>query len=562
MTVGKIQDSGFILIVEDDPGIGELEAQRLKPLGLMTRLAASAEETIGILKASAPALMLLDYSLPGANALELLKRLRESAIAIPPFLIVTGRGDEAVAVETMKSGASDYIIKNSDFLENLLPAAGKALEKAALLAELEAAQKSTAKNLRLYNFLAQVNQAAAQTKDRPRLFRQLCDIAVNAGSMRMAWIGMPDKDLGRITPFCRAGAVGTYLDSIKITLDYECPASRGPGGSAVSSGEICACADIATDPVMAPWREKALEMGYHSVAAIPLAENGRVVAVLAIYSGEPFFFSGDELKLLNEIKGNISLALDAISAEEKRAASQAALARTAVQLTHALEATPVILFTLRRTAQGDIPEWVSGSAEVLTGFSPSEMLMPGWWANNLHPQDKAAVITGQNDIFHKGALTQDYRLRKKNGQYLWIRSQLKTISSETGEISGSWTDITRIKESEESFKNLLDSLPYGYIVRRGFKVVYINAVGLKTLGVKDKEGLPGRDVLTLLPEAQRAAFRRSIEETDSRGVSVQSLAMRLPGPAGSIADLEISGVPIVFGGEKCGLLSFRDVVKK
>ncbi len=136
----KERGGGFILIVEDDRGTSELEAQRLQPLGIEIRRAATAEEAVGILSADTPELMLLDYSLPGTNALELLKRLRESSIAVPQFLIVTGRGGETVAVESMKSGASDYIIKNSDFLENLLPAAKKALEKAALLAELEAAQ--------------------------------------------------------------------------------------------------------------------------------------------------------------------------------------------------------------------------------------------------------------------------------------------------------------------------------------------------------------------------------------------------------------------------------------
>lgn len=68
--------------------------------------------------------MLLDYSLSGTNAVEFLKGLRESAITVPSFLIVTGRGDETIAVEAMKSGESDYITKKYDFLGNLLPAAG------------------------------------------------------------------------------------------------------------------------------------------------------------------------------------------------------------------------------------------------------------------------------------------------------------------------------------------------------------------------------------------------------------------------------------------------------
>ena len=123
--------AGFILIVEDDRGTSMLEGQRLEPLGLEIRRAASAEETVGILRAATPELMLLDYSLPGASAVELIAQLRRSAIPVPLFIVVTGRCDEAAAAEIVASGAGDYIIKDRDFLEGLLPAARKALAKAA-----------------------------------------------------------------------------------------------------------------------------------------------------------------------------------------------------------------------------------------------------------------------------------------------------------------------------------------------------------------------------------------------------------------------------------------------
>lgn len=142
MADDKTRKKGFILIVEDDRGTGELEAQRLETLGFEIRLAGTAEEAFAVLQKSTPELMLLDYSLPGDNAVKLLNRLRAGSTPVPPFLIVTGRGDETVAVETMKSGASDYIIKNSDFLENLLPAAMKALDKAALQLKLKQAEEA------------------------------------------------------------------------------------------------------------------------------------------------------------------------------------------------------------------------------------------------------------------------------------------------------------------------------------------------------------------------------------------------------------------------------------
>ncbi|HAT72085.1 MAG TPA: hypothetical protein DCS63_04645 [Elusimicrobia bacterium] len=506
MTGDKTSNDGFILIVEDDRGTSELEAQRLEPLGLDIRKAACAEETLAILKTDTPALMLLDYSLPGSNALHLIKELQDGAITIPPFIIVTGRGDEAVAVETMKAGAIDYIIKNADFLDNLLPAARKALEKAALLKELEAAHKNTAKNLRLYNFLAMMNQAAAREKNRKKLLQEICDIAVNTGGLTMAWVGLPERDTGRIAPLCWAGFTDGYLDSIRIGLGNGTPESKGPTGSAASSGAIHTSSDIATDPDMEPWREAAIKRGYRSSAALPLTENGRLAAVLTLYSREPYFFTAEELKLLNEIKGDISLALDAISAEEKRSAAQAALTRTANQLSHVMDANPVILFTLRKLGDNIAIQWVSGNAQAITGYDTAEILTPGWWEENLHPLDRDWAIAVQQALPKRASSTHDFRFKKKDGSYFWVHSQLKVLSPDTGEIAGSWTDITQLKESEERFQELFEKAPVGYqSIDADGRLLSVNDAWCDIFGRTRQEAI-GRPMADYLTRESRDIF--------------------------------------------------------
>lgn len=509
MAVKNTNNGGFILLVEDDRGTSELEAQRLEPLGLEIRRAAGPEETTAILKKETPELMLLDYSLAEGNALELLKSLKAGGIVIPPFLVVTGRGDEAIAIEAMKSGALDYIIKNADFLDNLLPAAQKALEKAKLLRDLETAQKSTAKNLHLYSFLAQVNLAAAQTKEARQLFQKICDIAVNTGGIRMAWIGLADNDFGRIMPFCSSGFVNGYLDSIKISTTAGSPGSGGPTGTAAATGKISTSPDISVDPAMAPLREKALERGYRSSAAIPLQEGGKLAGVLTIYSEQPEFFTGEELKLLNEIKADISLALEAISAEKKRASAQAALERTARQLAHIMDVNPVILFTLKQKGTVVITDWVSGNSTALTGYSPEEMLTPGWWIDHLHPHDKERVIEEQNELFKKPMTTQDFRFLRKDGSYFWVHAQMRVSQDTAGEITGSWTDITRLKESEERLQELFDRAPVGYqAIDEEGRLTAVNEPWIETFGFDKNEVLGRRLRDFITPE-----FASFFEET-------------------------------------------------
>lgn len=80
-------------------------------------------------------LVLLDYFLPDLNGLEVLRRCRTTHPALP-VLMITGQGDERIAVEAMKLGACDYIVKGKDYITIVPLAVRRALEKAALQRQL------------------------------------------------------------------------------------------------------------------------------------------------------------------------------------------------------------------------------------------------------------------------------------------------------------------------------------------------------------------------------------------------------------------------------------------
>ncbi|MGD9643859.1 MAG: PAS domain S-box protein [Elusimicrobiales bacterium] len=325
----------------------------------------------------------------------------------------------------------------------------------------EELNRDLAKNLRLYTMLAQINQAAALIKDRKQLLEKVCDIAVVAGGFKMAWVGSPDKDTGRVLPLCSAGSAGDYLNPIKIFMT-EGPASKGPTGEAARTGRISACQDIAADPRMEPWREKSAERGFASSAAIPLYDGDTLTGVLSLYSAVKHAFTDEEIKMLAAIQAETGLAIEAISAEEKRAAAQAALERTAKHLSHALETTPVVLFTLRQAGEIFIPQWVSGNPREITGHDPEEILSPDWFPAALHPEDRDKVLRETADVLKKGSITRDFRLKKKDGSgYAWVRNYIKVSQDGSGEIIGAWTDITELKESELRCLRLLESRPPG-----------------------------------------------------------------------------------------------------
>ncbi len=127
MTDKKKDNPGFILVVEDEISINTLVVGRLASLGLEIRSAYSAKEAVEVLRNDKPELMLLDYTLPDMSALELLAELKKNKMAVPPFIVVTGNGNESLAVELMKAGAEDYLIKDTAMLDNLPGCVKKAL---------------------------------------------------------------------------------------------------------------------------------------------------------------------------------------------------------------------------------------------------------------------------------------------------------------------------------------------------------------------------------------------------------------------------------------------------
>jgi len=115
---GKAIASPLILVVEDDEGLNNLLQKKLQQSGFHTEGAVKGKEAIIKAGSCSDLLLVLDYKLPDMSGKELIETLRAKD-CYPPFIIVTGQGDEKIAVEMMKLGALDYIIKDSGFTEML-----------------------------------------------------------------------------------------------------------------------------------------------------------------------------------------------------------------------------------------------------------------------------------------------------------------------------------------------------------------------------------------------------------------------------------------------------------
>jgi DNA-binding NtrC family response regulator len=99
-----------ILIIEDELTLAKNIATYLKRSGYDAAVASTGEDGLAQLETLRPEAVLLDYALPGINGLDVLRRIKSLDPRIP-VILMTGHGSELVAVEAMKAGAHDYLIK-------------------------------------------------------------------------------------------------------------------------------------------------------------------------------------------------------------------------------------------------------------------------------------------------------------------------------------------------------------------------------------------------------------------------------------------------------------------
>lgn len=128
-----------VLNIEDSAADAELNALRLEsrwPGSEFLRV-DNERALIGALETRKFDIILCDYSIPGFGGLEALKTAREKCPGTP-FIFVSGTLGEDTAIESLKNGATDYVLKHRP--ARLIPAVERALREAADRAECERAE--------------------------------------------------------------------------------------------------------------------------------------------------------------------------------------------------------------------------------------------------------------------------------------------------------------------------------------------------------------------------------------------------------------------------------------
>ena len=134
------QRDPLVYLVDDDDAIRDSLGLLLRSVGLDCEVYASALEFLGAYDPTRHSCLVADIRMPGLSGLELQQRLNEQRAEVP-VIFITGHGDVPMAVNAMKSGASDFIQKpfrDQDLLDRIHKALAKDSERRAQRVEEDA----------------------------------------------------------------------------------------------------------------------------------------------------------------------------------------------------------------------------------------------------------------------------------------------------------------------------------------------------------------------------------------------------------------------------------------
>jgi PAS domain S-box-containing protein len=223
--------------------------------------------------------------------------------------------DYPLAIQHSSGGVVD-VLYNASVFKN---------ERGDINGVFAAARDITARKRaeRALRSLSVCNESLIRATDEPGLLKRICDLVVDVGGYRMAWVGYAEHNERKTVRVMAAGGFDEgYLQTTHITWADE-ERGRGPTGTAIRTGKTAGCRDMASDPRFAPWREDALQRGYRSTLVLPLRSGTEVLGAISIYATEAGAFDEGEQHFLEELSRNVSYGIAALRVQEERKRAEA-----------------------------------------------------------------------------------------------------------------------------------------------------------------------------------------------------------------------------------------------
>ncbi len=371
------------------------------------------------------------------------KRAQELAVANKELLFQNNEKEKRAAelIIANKELAFQNLEKEKRAAEVII--AGKELivqneEKAKRVTELNKASH-------LYAFISQIKQDILYVKDEEALFHNACQIAIEFGKFKIAWIGLYDKENETVT---LVEQIGIIAEDIKRFNDIPLRATSAQH-YILHTGNYHICNDILNSPEMESWRSVAVKQGVCSSMVLAIKKAGSIIGTFNLYAAESNFFSTEEIELLTELAADISFALDIFEKEKALKRAQELMVQNERRFRVLIEKSADMI-TLS-TIGG---KFIYGSNSIMKGLGYSEEeLFKISVFDIIHPDEISETVKNRDKILrnHGGSFYYQQRRRHKNGSWIWCEGTLTNMLHEPGinALVSNFRNITEKKLAEE-----------------------------------------------------------------------------------------------------------------
>ena len=431
---------GTILVVDDELQLMQALCELLDEQGYEVHGCTSAEEACTIQQEHDFDILVTDYMMPGMDGIDLL----QASLEIDPNLIViimTGQGTVTNAVEAMKCGAFDYVLKPFK-VNSLLPVLGRAMQSRKL--QVENAQ------LREAMAIYELNQAISYQLEVEAILEKAADIALIHYEAEEFSIMLLDKNAEKI---CVEVVFGKPIE-----IDYkQCQdiAEGIAGRVAKDKKPLVLRGAIENDPQLKSLfpRDDIIES-----ACVPMFSGQRLSGVLNLNRTQQHRpFTPGQIKALSVYANTVSAAFDAAKLYEK-------IKQSEKRYRQVVESVDEIIYLIEVQKEDTLSigpvVFVNQHVCKVLGYQPEEFNeQPGLWMSLAHPDDTEYLSHITNKMYKERCpITREYRLKhKESGEYRWLEDRVMPQYNESGELVslfGVARDVTERKRAEEKLNYL------------------------------------------------------------------------------------------------------------
>ncbi|MFV2072766.1 MAG: diguanylate cyclase [Thermoanaerobaculales bacterium] len=291
-----------VIVVEDNEELNHLIQNNLNRVGLVTQGVATGVQAVAAAVENPEAVLLLEYLLPDMTAKDVVADTREKG-SNNPFVILTDHSDAKTAVEMMKLGARDYIVKDTSSYDILPHIVKRIIHELSVERELINAEKQILEKQEDLSALYTVSTAISQTIDIKKLLTIVLETVTELKMLnveREGGIFLVEDD--RMELVAHLGHSEGFLELHRSMRVGDCLC-----GIAAEKGEVLVSSNCHHD---ARHTIKYPEMAAHGHIILPLRAGKRTIGVLYLYQPAGFEIPEGRWKLLDSICNQIGIAIE------------------------------------------------------------------------------------------------------------------------------------------------------------------------------------------------------------------------------------------------------------